>query len=176
MNSDNDMYTIQETDEKILQVMPAPQRGRELTEDVKAAMINAATDILHNSYAPYSHYNVAAAVLMSSGKIYTGVNIESSLLSNTICAERNAIFHAAAQGERRIVSIAIVGGMNTDDAEELAKKDYCTPCGVCRQVMRDFADPDEMTIISAKSPSDYREWTLGQLLPESFGPETLKED
>lgn len=170
------MYTIQETEEKILQVTPAPKRGSDLTDEVKAAMISAAMNILRNSYAPYSHYNVAAAVLMSSGKIYTGVNVESSLLSNTICAERNAIFHAAAQGERRIVSIAIVGGLNSSDAGDILKQDYCTPCGVCRQVMRDFADPDKMTVISAKSESDYREWTLGQLLPESFGPETLKED
>ncbi len=167
------MYSITETSEKTLLITPAPERGSDLTEEVKTAMIREATGILRNSYAPYSHYNVAAAVLMSSGKIYTGVNIESSLLSNTICAERNAIFHAAAQGERRIIAVAVVGGMNSQDAEDLISQDYCTPCGVCRQVMRDFADPDEMTVICAKSETDYREWTLGQLLPESFGPETI---
>ena len=169
------MYSIAETDEKLLMVTPAPAKGADVTEEVKRAMIRQATDILKNSYAPYSHYNVAAAVLMSSGRIYTGVNVESSLLSNTICAERNAIFHAAAQGERKIIAIAIVGGPNSDNSDDLAKHDYCTPCGVCRQVMRDFARPDEMSVICAKSETDYREWTLEQLLPESFGPEDLEE-
>lgn len=170
------MYKITETDEKLLRVTPPPAEGAEVPEEVKAAMIRQAMDILKNSYAPYSHYNVAAAVLMSSGRIYTGVNVESALLTNTICAERNAIFHAAAQGERRIIAIAIVGGPNSDDPDDLAKHDYCTPCGVCRQVMRDFARPDKMTVICAKSETDYREWTLEQLLPESFGPEALEEE
>ncbi len=167
------MYSIEETGEALLRVTPAPEKGPDVPEEVKKVMIREAMRILKNSYAPYSHYNVAAAALMSSGRIYTGVNVESSLLSNTICAERNAIFHAAAQGERRLVAIAIVGGPHSDNAEDVAKHDYCTPCGVCRQVMRDFAEPDSMVIICAKSETDYREWTLGQMLPESFGPEDL---
>ena len=166
-------YRIEETSEKIFFVTPAPASPSDLTEDIKACMIRQALGILPNSYAPYSHYNVAAAVLMSSGKIYTGVNIESALLSATIYAERNTIFHAAAQGERRIVSIAVVGGIDAADGRPLTE--YCTPCGVCRQVMRDYAGPDDMTIICAKTPDDYREWTLGEMLPESFGPETLEE-
>lgn len=144
-------------------------------EKMKSRLIEEAISVLPNSYAPYSHYNVAAAVLMSSGEIYTGVNVESALLSCTICAERNAIFTAVAQGERRISAIAIVGGLNASDETALAKYDYCTPCGVCRQVMRDFADPKEMLIICAKSPTDYIERTLEQLLPESFGPEDLQD-
>ena len=167
------MYRIAETDEKLLVVKPAPAEGSEVTEEVKRAMIKQATDILKNSYAPYSHYNVAAAVLMSSGKIYTGVNVESSLLSNTICAERNAIFHAAAQGERKIIAIAIVGGPNSNGSDDLAKHDNCTPCGVCRQVMRDFGDKDSTIILSAKTPDDYMEKTLDEMLPDSFGPESL---
>ena len=145
-----------------------------IDERMKARLIREAMSRLPYSYAPYSHYNVAAAVLMSSGRIYTGVNVESALLSCTICAERNAIFHAVAEGDRRILAIAIVGGLNASTPSELAKYDYCTPCGVCRQVMRDFADPEEMLIICAKSPTDYIERTLGQMLPESFGPENLE--
>ena len=147
-----------------------------IDENMKKRLIREAMAILPNSFAPYSHYNVAAAVLTSTGKIYSGVNVESSLLSCTICAERNAIFHAVAQGERRIVAIAIVGGLNASSQEELTSLDYCTPCGVCRQVMRDFAAPDRMAVICAKSETDYREWTLEQLLPESFGPEDLEEE
>lgn len=146
-----------------------------LNRDKKAQLIHAALSVLPNSYAPYSHYNVAAAVLTSSGRIYTGVNVESSLLSCTICAERNAIFTAVAEGDRRITAIAIVGGLNASSADALAKYDYCTPCGVCRQVMRDFCgDPAKFPIICARSESDYKEFTLAQLLPESFGPEDLE--
>ena len=143
-----------------------------LTEELKADMIRQASQILHNSYAPYSHYNVAAAVLMSSGKIYTGVNVESSLLSCTICAERNAIFHAVASGEKKILAVAIVGGLNAAE-KETDFDEYCTPCGVCRQVMMDFSNPHTMRVICARSETDYKEWTLEQLLPESFGPEAL---
>ncbi len=146
-----------------------------LDKAMKEKLIRKAIEVLPNSYAPYSHYNVAAAVLMSSGKIYTGVNIESALLSCTICAERNAIFQAVAQGERKIVAIAVVGGLNVATVDDLANFDYCTPCGMCRQVMRDFARPKEMTIICAKSETDYMEKTLDELLPDSFGPEDLED-
>ena len=168
------MYKIERKKEDILQVVPPVASGRELTEKIKACLIEEAMNVLPNSYAPYSHYNVAAAVLMSSGKIYTGVNIESALLTCTVCAERNAIHHAAAKGERRIIAIAIVGGPHTEDEQDLEQHDYCTPCGVCRQVMMDFADPETMAIICAKSASDYKEWTLAEMLPESFGPEDLE--
>ena len=145
----------------------------EVTDEIIAELIGKALAILPNSLAPFSHYNVAAAALMGSGKIYTGVNIESALLSCTICAERNAIFHAAAQGERRLVAIAIVGGPNAASEEDLSKHAYCTPCGVCRQVMKDFAVSGEMKIIGAKSQTDYKVWTLDELLPVSFGLEYM---
>ena len=145
-----------------------------IDSEMKAKLVREAMAVLPNSFAPYSHYNVAAAVLTSSGKIYTGVNVESSLLSCTICAERNAIFTAVAEGERKITAIAIVGGLNASTAETLTELDYCTPCGVCRQVMRDFCgDPSKFRIICARSEEDYKEFTLEQLLPESFGPEDL---
>ena len=130
-------------------------------------LIQLAVDNQKNSYAPYSNYNVSAAVLMDSGRIYTGVNIENAAYSATVCAERNAIFHAVGCGERRIVAIAIVGGKNYDI------QDYCPPCGVCRQVMREFADPGETVVIIAKSVDDYKEMTLEELLPVSFGPDNL---
>ena len=104
---------------------------------------------------------------MDSGKIYTGVNVENSSYPAGICAERNAIFHAAACGERKIIAIAVAGGTNGEN------RDYSRPCGVCRQVMREFCNPKEMTVLMAKSPEDYLEMTLEQLLPESFGPENL---
>ena len=119
------------------------------------------------AYAPYSGYQVAAAVLMDSGKIYTGVNVENASYPAGICAERNAIFHAAACGERKIIAIAVVGGKQGDNRK------IATPCGICRQVMREFCDPKEMRVLLARTPEDYKEMTLAELLPESFGPENL---
>ena len=136
-------------------------------EDMKKLLIQKAIEVLPNSYAPYSHYNVGAAALFDSGIIYTGVNVESAALGGTICAERNAIFHAIAEGERKLIAVAVVGGTNAERSE------YCVPCGACRQVMRDFADKDTMMILSAKTPDDYMENTLDEMLPHSFGPESL---
>ena len=133
----------------------------------RAALIQAAIDNQKRSYAPYSHFNVSAAALMGSGKTYLGVNVENASYPAGICAERNAIFHAVEEGERKIVAIAIVGG------PEYTIRDYCAPCGICRQVMREFCDPKEMKVILAKSVTDYKELTLEELLPLSFGPDDL---
>ena len=136
-------------------------------EEMKRLLIETAIGKLPNSYAPYSHYNVAAAALFDSGKIYTGVNVESASLGMALCAERNAIFHAVAEGERKLLAVAIVGGQDGERSE------YCVPCGACRQVMRDFGDKDSMIVISARTPDDYLEKTLDEMLPYSFGPESL---
>ena len=105
--------------------------------------------------------------MMSSGKIYTGVNVENASYPAGACAERNAINTAVAQGERKIVAIAIVGGKN------YSSTDYCSPCGVCRQVIREFCVPQEIKIILAKNLTEYKIYTLQELLPDSFGPENL---
>ena len=135
----------------------------------RPALIQSAIDSLKFSYAPYSHFNVSAAVLTGSGKVYTGVNVENASYPAGICAERNAVFHAAASGERELVAIAIVGGADGQIT------DYCPPCGICRQVMREFCNPEQMRVIIAKSAEDYKEMTLAQLLPESFGPDNVSE-
>ena len=134
----------------------------------RAKLIQMAIDNQKNSYAPYSKFNVSAAVLMGSGKIYLGVNVENAAYPAGVCAERNAIFHAIQEGERKLVAVAIVGGPN------YTITDYCAPCGVCRQVMREFCNPKEMVVLIAKSPEDYKEMTLEELLPESFGPNSLR--
>ena len=105
---------------------------------------------------------------MSDGNIYTGVNAENASYPAGICAERNAIFHAIAQDKSaKLVAVAIVGGPDGKI------QDYCAPCGVCRQVMREFGNPEEIALIMAKSIEDYKEMTLAELLPMSFGPEFL---
>ena len=120
------------------------------------------------AYAPYSNFCVGAALLTKSGKIYTGCNVENAGYSATNCAERTAFFKAVSEGEREFAAIAIVGGPRGPLTE------YCSPCGVCRQVMREFCAPDDFKIYLAKSPEDYREFTLEQILPMGFGPENLE--
>ena len=98
------------------------------------ALMNLAAKARENAYTPYSHFRVGAALLASSGKIYTGCNIENASYSPTNCAERTAFFKAVSEGERSFVAIAIVGG------PENTVSGLCTSCGVCRQVMAEFCD------------------------------------
>jgi cytidine deaminase len=133
----------------------------------RGELIRRALEQQPAAYAPYSGYQVAAAVLTESGAVYTGVNVENASFPAGICAERNAIFHAVACGERKIIAIAVVGGLKGENRK------ICTPCGICRQVMREFCDPKEMRVLLARTPEDYKEMTLDELLPESFGPEDL---
>ena len=130
-------------------------------------MINLATEQLKYSYTPYSHFKVGAALLAKEGKLYTGCNIENAAYTPTNCAERTAFFKAVSEGERAFEAIAIVGGYQG------APTSYAYPCGVCRQVMREFCDPAEFRIITAVSEEQYVERTLAELLPEGFGPENL---
>lgn len=131
-------------------------------------LIQTAIDNLSHSYVPYSHFHVSAALLCKDGTVYTGNNIENAAYSATVCAERSAFFRALNEGKRDFEAIVICGGMNG------VISDYCAPCGVCRQVMREFCRPDEFRIILAKTTDDYREFTLEELLPLGFGPENLK--
>ncbi len=133
----------------------------------RARLIESALGVIGSSYAPYSHFNVAAAVLCGSGRIFTGVNVENASYPAGICAERNAIFGAVTAGERTIRAVAIVGGANGQVSS------FCSPCGICRQVMREFSAPEELLVIMAVSPGNYIEMTLEELLPLSFGPENL---
>ena len=119
-----------------------------------------------NAYAPYSGFYVGAALLSKSGKIYTGINIESASYSPTNCAERTALFKAVSEGEREFAAIAIAGG------KPRASPEYVYPCGVCRQMLNEFVDNDFKVII-AKTDDDYRVHTFGELFPHGFGPRDL---
>jgi cytidine deaminase len=135
----------------------------------KKLLIRKATEAMGNSYSPYSKFKVGAALLTKSGKIFTGCNIESVAFTPTVCAERTAIFKAVSEGEMEFEAIAIIGG---PEGNTKATKEYCGPCGVCRQVMIEFCD--DLKIILAKSEDDYQEHTLKELLPMGFGPGILK--
>ena len=130
-------------------------------------LVNKALAMREKSYAPYSEFCVGAALLGKSGKVYGGCNIENASYTPTNCAERTAVFKAVSEGEHEFTAIAIAGGR-----AGAAPADYCAPCGVCRQVLREFCGGD-FKIILAKSAEDYKIFTLAELLPESFGPESL---
>lgn len=132
-----------------------------LTENVEKSLIEKSFEMLKFSYAPYSHFFVGAALLSSSGKIFGGCNVENSAFGPSNCAERTAVFKAVSEGEKDFCAICIVGGYNGK------VEDFCSPCGVCRQVLREFCKPD-FKIILAKSVKEYKIFTLGELLPQSF--------
>ncbi len=123
-------------------------------------MINLAFQAKEKAYTPYSGFKVGATVL-SEGDLFTGCNIENASYTPTVCAERTAIFKAISEGKRSIDKIVVVA-----DEEDVY------PCGVCRQVIREFAPDCE--IIIANSESDYKVYNLKDLLPNSFGPNNLK--
>ena len=133
-------------------------------------LIRLAMDARSRSYTPYSHYNVGAALLCDDGEIICGSNIENASYPATVCAERCAIFTAVASGRRNFTAIAVCGEADT---ESDVLSGYAYPCGICRQVMREFTDPDRFIVIVARSVNDYKEYTLSELLPNSFGPENL---
>ena len=132
------------------------------------------------AYTPYSHHKVGAALLCADGTVVKGCNIENAGYTPTNCAERTAVFKAVSEGKKDFSAIAIVGGM-----DNLKSLPLCAPCGVCRQVLREFVEPenfkvllaevDDVTNISTLSESQVKIQTmsLAELLPLGFGPENL---
>lgn len=129
-------------------------------------LIDIAMAQLAYSYAPYSDFKVGAVLEAEDGTLYSGCNIENAAFGPGNCAERTAFFKAISEGKRSFFRIVIVGGKNGQVT------DFCSPCGVCRQVMREFCKND-FEIILAKSGKEWKTYTLEELLPESFGPETV---
>lgn len=120
-------------------------------------LVDLAKRVREHSYAPYSHFKVGAAVLMSSGEIYTGCNVENISYGLSNCAERAAIFNAIAAGESEIVAVAIV-----------TEGEPVFPCGACLQVIREFAGEEPPVIISANTESNVITKRLSELLPYAF--------
>lgn len=133
-----------------------------MRQELRQQLIDAAKAVCSRAYAPYSGYKVGAAV-MSAGRIYSGVNVENASYGLTMCAERAAVMAAVSDGARSIEAVAIA-------VEEGAP----SPCGACRQVLREFAD--DMAVILVAADGTARDTTLAELLPDSFGPSFLKED
>ena len=130
-------------------------------------LVELACAAREQAYAPYSGFSVGAALLDAEGRIWQGCNIENAAFGPTVCAERVALFKAVSEGVRSFEALAVAGG---PAGEEIAA--FTAPCGVCRQVLREFCS-DGFRIILAAPDGETRTFTLGELLPQSFGPSSL---
>lgn len=129
-------------------------------------LVQKAIEAMSFAYAPYSNHYVGAALLTDDDEVYTGCNVENASFSPTNCAERTAVFKAVSEGKRKFKAIAIVGG------KKGVMEGMFPPCGVCRQVLREFCDTDLKVLLG--KPDGYMKTTLGDLLPYSFSPADLK--
>lgn len=130
-------------------------------------LIGIAIKQMEYSYVPYSGFRVGAALLAKNGTVYTGCNIENAAYTPSNCAERTAFFKAVSEGVKEFSAICIVGGKDGILTE------FTPPCGVCRQVMMEFCDPEKFEIILAVSEKEYEVFSLKDLLPKGFGPGNL---
>ena len=125
------------------------------------ALVDLAFTMLERSYVPYSHFPVGAALLCADGTVFTGCNVENAAYGPTICAERTALVKAVSEGYREFTKLAVVGN----------SEDYCWPCGLCRQMLCEFA-PD-LTVLVGRKDGNFVKLSLRELLPHSFGPSYL---
>jgi len=150
-------------------VMKLLKEKNEFYEDINQTLVEAAIEATRFAYVPYSNFKVGAAILADNGKIYTGCNIENASYSPTNCAERTAIFKAVSEGVTKFKKIAVVGGPNGN------LENYCPPCGVCRQVISEFAD-EEFELILGTSKNTYAVYNFfEEVLPLSFTAKELKK-
>ena len=142
----------------------------------KEELVALAVEAMGHAYVPYSGYQVGAALLTSDGRVYQGCNIENASYTPTVCAERTALFKAVSEGVRSFRMLAVCGGKSG------VLSGVFPPCGVCRQVLREFCSPDlPVLLIQGESPDpaesslEFERTTLGELFPRSFGSEFLSE-
>lgn len=137
---------------------PELSKKTPITESMPVeSLIELALAAKEQAYVPFSHFHVGAALETADGRIYTGCNIENSSFGATNCAERTAIFKAVSDGVREVRQLAIV----SDD------ENYCSPCGICRQVMAEFAAPGFLVHL-ARPDGEYKSYTMREILPEAF--------
>jgi cytidine deaminase len=132
-----------------------------ISDEQRDELIAAACQVREWAYAPYSHYPVGAAILTDDGRVFTGVNVENASYGLTNCAERTAVFKGVSEGMGRIVAVAV------------CTENGGSPCGACRQVLSEFAGPEEVPVWLADKEGNARATTLGALLPDSFKPQHL---
>ena len=144
-----------------------------LTKELEKKLILKAIEMKEKAYCPYSKYQVGAAILAESGKIYGGHNIENSSYGACNSGERTAVFNGVSEGERKFIAIAICCGLEGKKQVVEKIEDVAFPCGICRQVLREFSSPKEFKVYMCISEEQFYVKTLEELLPHSFGPEFL---
>lgn len=137
-------------------------------KDREQNLMRLAEEARKFSYCPYSGFAVGAALLGENGQIFTGCNIENAAYGPSNCAERTAVFKAVSEGITSFQAIAVIGGKKGE------KGGFCSPCGVCRQVLGEFVDPDNFQVILGNEDS-WKVYTLKELLPLGFGREDLEK-
>ena len=140
---------------------------KKLEKDQIEALIDKAISMMDYSYVPYSHFPVGAALLCGDGRVFTGCNVENAAFTPTSCAERTALFKAVSEGVTHFTDIAVVGSRRGE-----VNKQITSPCGVCRQALFEFGGP-ELNVIMAKTPDDFIERSMDELLPFGFGPSNV---
>ena len=139
-----------------------------MTKEKKQELVAKALEARAYSYAPYSDFRVGAALLCRDGNIVTGCNIENAAYGPSNCAERTAVFKAVSEGIQEFDAIAITGGPGMDPPKEIA-----APCGVCRQGLREFCEPETCLVLLGKGDGSWQEYTLEELLPLGFSGKNL---
>ncbi len=137
-----------------------------VSQEMISSLIRQAAQAREKAYAPYSHFQVGAALLAEDGCVYTGCNVECVSYPITQCAERTALCTAVAQGKRKFLAIAVVGAPET---APWPFADVCPPCGACRQMLMEFCRDGRLLCILAKGEKDYQTHWLKDLLPVTFG-------
>lgn len=138
-----------------------------LTKEIEQQLMRTAIEYRKRAYTPYSHFCVGAALLAKDGQIFGGCNVENASYTPSNCAERTAFFKAVSEGVTEFEAIAIVGG------KEKGEPEFCPPCGVCRQVMMEFCSPKEFQVLLGTSETEYRLFSLEELMPFGFSKENL---
>ena len=158
-----------------------------ISDDIIKELIKAADKVRKKAYAPYSRFKVGAALYATRNEekynIITGCNVENASYPAGNCAERTAVFKAVSEGYNNFKAIAITGGYDkkmiqynaSDNSSDICVESdsYTSPCGICRQVLREFVTPNDFYVIMARSDNDYIVITLEELMPMSFGPDNL---
>ena len=141
---------------------------KKLTKKECTELVAKAKEAMQRAYVPYSHFTVGAALLAENGTVYMGCNIENAAYTPTNCAERTAVFKAVSEGVLSFRAIAVVGG------KDGVLDGFCPPCGVCRQVLMEFCDPDTFEVLLGDE-KNIKRYLLKEILPEGFGPGYLIE-
>ena len=138
-----------------------------LTLEEKQELIRMALAAREKAYVPYSDFMVGAALRAEDGRVFTGCNVENAAFTPTSCAERTALFKAVSEGVTKFTDIAVVGSRRGEINQQIT-----SPCGVCRQALFEFGGP-ELNVIMAKTPDDFMERSMDELLPFGFGPSNV---